>query len=85
MYIYIYVYITCHISYMSYMPPPYNHLNEFENAMYNMKKNIKFRSLRNIFQSKLKEDLKKVKSSGKITVLADKTTNMYEMSKEEYI
>ena len=78
------LHVIYHISYMSYMPPPYNHLNEFENAMYNMKKNIKFRSLRNIFQSKLKEDLKKVKSSGKIMVLADKTTNMYGMSKEEH-
>ena len=29
-------------------------------------------SIRNIFQSKLKEDLKKVKSSGKIMVFATK-------------
>ena len=36
------LHVIYHISYMSYMPPPYNHLNEFENAMYNMKKNINF-------------------------------------------
>ena len=65
-------------------PPPNDHLIEFQNAMYDMIKNIEFRSFRNIFQSKLKKDLKKVKSSGKTTVFADKATNMYEMSKEEY-
>ena len=64
--------------------PPNDYLNEFENTMYVMIKNIEFRSFRNIFQSKLKKDLKKVKSWGKITVFADKATNMYEMSKEEY-
>ena len=63
-------------------PPQNKHLNEFENAMYDMVKNIEFQGNRNNFQSKLKDDLKKVKTSGKIMVFADKTTNMYEMSKE---
>ena len=65
-------------------PPPNEHLNKFENAMYDLIKNIEFRDNRNVFQTKLKEDLKKVKLSGKIMVFADKTTNMYEMSKDEY-
>ena len=60
------------------------HLNDFENAMYDLIKNIEFRDNRNVFQTKLKEDLKKVKSSGKIMLFADKITNMYEMSKDEY-
>ena len=47
--------------------------------MYDMIKNSDFRSVRNSFQSKLKEDLKKVQSSGKIMVFADKTA-----SKEKY-
>ena len=50
-----------------------------------MVKNIEFQGNRNNFQSKLKDDLKKVKTSGKIMVFADKTTNMYEMSKEDYV
>ena len=50
--------------------------------MYDMVKNIEFQGNRNNFQSKLKDDLKKVKTSGKIMVFADKTANMYEMSKE---
>ena len=49
-----------------------------------MIKNIEFRSARNVFQSKLKEHLKKIKSSSKIMVFANKTANLYEMSKEEY-
>ena len=44
-----------------------------------------FQGNRNNFQPKLKDDLKKVKTSGKIMVFADKTTNMYEMSKEDYV
>ena len=65
-------------------PPPNNHVNEFENAIYDIINSIELRSVRNIFQSILKEDSKKVKSSGKIMAFADKTANMYEMSKEEY-
>ena len=57
-------------------PRPNDHLNELENAIFDMITNIEFRSVRNVFQSKLKEDLKKVKSSGKITVFADKIANM---------
>ena len=66
-------------------PPQNTHLNEFENAMYDMVKNMEFQGNRNNFQSKLKDDLKKVKTSGKIMVFGDKTTNMYEMSKEDYV
>ena len=58
-------------------PRPNDHLNELENAIFDMITNIEFRS---VFQSKLEEDLKKVKSSGKITVFADKIANMCEMS-----
>ena len=56
----------------------------FENAAYNIIKNIAFRRVRNVFQSKLNKDLTKVRLSGKIMAFADKTANMYEMSKEEY-
>ena len=52
--------------------------------MYDMIKNTELLSVRNAFQSKLKEIVMKVKSSGKIMVFADKTANVYEMLKEEY-
>ena len=64
--------------------PRNDHLNKFENAMYDMIKNTELLSVRNAFQSKLKEIVMKVKSSGKIMVFADKTANVYEMLKEEY-
>ena len=51
--------------------------------MYNMIKNIEFQSVRNIFQSILKEDLKKVKPSGKIMVFAHKTVDICKMLKVE--
>ena len=66
-------------------PSPNDRLNEFEKAMYDMIKDIEFRSVRSIFQSKLEEDLKKFKSSDKIMVFADKTANICEISKEEYV
>ena len=66
-------------------PPQNKHLNGFENAMYDMVKNTEFQGNRNNFQSKLKDDLKKVKTSGKIMVFADKTANMYEISKDDYV
>ena len=61
-------------------PPQNKYLNKFENAIYDIIKNIEFQGNRNSFQSKLKDDLKKVNTSGKIMVFADKTTNMYESS-----
>ena len=51
--------------------------------MYNMIKNIEFQSVRNIFQSIMKEDLKKVKPSGKIMVFAHKTVDICKMLKVE--
>ena len=47
-------------------------------------KNIKFRKVRNDFQMKLHEDLRKVRSSKKTLTFTDKTSNMYRIEKEEY-
>ena len=47
-------------------------------------KNIKFRKVRNDFQMKLHEDLRKVRSLKKTLTFADKTSNMYRLEKEEY-
>ena len=48
-----------------------------------MVKNIKFCKVRNNFQMKLHEDLKEVRSSKKTLTFADKTSNMYQLEKEE--
>ena len=44
-----------------------------------MVRSIEFKSVRNNFQSILREDLNKIKSSRNLLVFADKTTNFYEM------
>ena len=47
-------------------------------------RNIKFRKIRNTFQEKLKEDIKLIKDSHKTMTFADKTSNMYRLTKEQY-
>ena len=59
-------------------------LNDFEHDLYEMVRNIKFRPVRNAFQNQLSQDLKSIRSSQKILVAADKTTNIYKMEVEDY-
>ena len=55
----------------------------FEDDLVDLVKNIKFRKVRNDFQMKLREDLRKVRSSKKTMTFADRTSNMYRLEKEE--
>ena len=45
---------------------------------------FEFKSVKNKFQQKLNGDLKNIRNSKNLLVFADKTNNMYEMSKENY-
>ena len=65
-------------------PPQNEYLNVFENDLYEMIRNIEFINVRNKFQDKLKQDLENIRSSKNILALADKNTNVYELSKESY-
>ena len=66
-------------------PPPNKDLTAFENEMYNMIKNIHYsESRRSAMQSKFGSDIKNMKQSNDLYVSADKTTNLYKMSKDEY-
>ena len=58
-------------------------LVHFENDMYDLIKNIKFKDHTNDFQRKLKTDAKKIQSSD-MFVFADKTSNIYEMPSSQY-
>ena len=49
-----------------------------------MERSIEFKSVRNDFQSTLREDLNKIKSSKNLLVFADKTTNLYENPPDQY-
>ena len=46
--------------------------------------NLRFKKVRNSFQDKLKRDVKKINSSDKVLVFADKSRNVYELEKPEY-
>ena len=67
-------------------PPQNEHLNAFEDDLYNLMRGIEFKdsNLMNAFQRKLKNDVKEISESTELFVSADKTTNLYKMSKEAY-
>ena len=46
--------------------------------------NIKFRLIRNKFPSKLNEDVKGIKNTNELLINADKSSNIYIMTKEDY-
>ena len=59
-------------------------LNPFENDLYNLVSNIQFSPRRNTFQQQLASDVKEISASKSVLVSADKSTNLYSMSKESY-
>ena len=66
------------------VPPQLNESIPFEDDLTDLVKNIKFHKVRNDFQIKLHEDLRKVRSLKKTLTFADKTSNMCRLEKEEY-
>ena len=58
-------------------PPPVTEMAKFEKRMTNMITNIKFKKVSCPFQKKISSDMKNIKSSDKLFVPADKTTNYY--------
>ena len=65
-------------------PPIVHELENFENELLFLIKNIQFRKVNNNFQSQLNEDIKQIKGDSKIFVPADKSRNIYKMDKETY-
>jgi hypothetical protein len=65
--------------------PPFNpDLENFENDLLHLIKTIKFQNISNKFQKELKLDIKKIKSNPNILVFADKTSNIYQLTTENY-
>ena len=62
-------------------PPSNNELCSFESDLYDMIKNVEFRNHHDKFQDQLRQDIKKIKSSTKAFIPADKTTNFYQINK----
>ena len=65
-------------------PPTSEGLKDFEKDLMLMIRNIEFRKTTNDFQETVKQDIQAIRQSGKIVVSADKSANMYKMSKAEY-
>ena len=59
-------------------------LNKFEADLINIAANIDFRRTSDDFQKKMKKDIQDIRKSNKTLTPADKTSNYYRLSKEEY-
>ena len=55
-----------------------------ENDMMDMIKNLEFKRVSNQFQSNLRNDIKQIHRSNKLFVSADKSRNIYKVSKASY-
>ena len=65
-------------------PPQIKGLVPLEEDLIKLVKNIRFQTVDNKFRRTLDKDLKDIRSSKKTLTAADKTSNMYRLSKEEY-
>ena len=65
-------------------PRQVKELIPFENDLMQLAKDIKFRRTKNNFQVRLKEDIRNITNSDKTLTAADKTSNMYKLSKDQY-
>ena len=67
-----------------FLPKLEEELKTFENDMFNLVKQVRFRKVNNKFQKMIKNDVKMIRNSKKIIVAADKTTNYYKIQLDEY-
>ena len=65
-------------------PTQVKELIPFENDLIQMAKDIKFRRTRSEFQDRMKSDIQNIRNSEKTLTPADKTTNMYKLTKDQY-
>ena len=56
----------------------------FEKDLFELVKTVKFRNRNDKIQNEMKDDINKFKSSLNVFILADKTTNIYELTPKEY-
>ena len=59
-------------------------LEEFEKDLYGIVTSMKYRSVSNKFQKKLKSDITKIKSSANMFIFAGKSNNIYEMKPQDH-
>ena len=59
-------------------------LKKFEEEVIKIVPAIEFKTTKNVFQTKLKEDIKNINQSADLLIFADKTSNIYKMKPEHY-
>ena len=67
-----------------HLPTQIIEMHCFEKDLLDMIKSLKFRNFQDDFQSKIKHDILKIKSSPNVFVFADKATNLYEIPPNDY-
>ena len=65
-------------------PPQNDLLKPFEDDLILLIRNISFKSISDEFLNQLEVDKNEIKSSDKVLVFADKTTNIYPVEKDDY-
>ena len=65
--------------------PTCNHMTEFERDLISLISNLSFSNRRCDFQKQLSQDVNKINNSSAFIVPADKTTNVYEVCRSDYI
>ena len=65
-------------------PPQSAALAPFENDLFELARSIEFKPIRNPFQRQMKKDLLELRQSDKIYVPADKSTNIYKVTMDDY-
>ena len=65
-------------------PKEIKELSTFEKDLIVVVKDIKFRNARSDFQTRLQEDIRSIHNSKKAIAFADKTSNVYRLTKEEH-
>ena len=67
-----------------HFPKQVKELSAFEKDLIAVLKDIRFRNARSDFQTALQEDIRLIHNSKKTMTFADKTSNMYRLTKEEH-
>ena len=74
------------MDYVSFkIPLPVKELAAVESKLIELVKNIKFRKVKNQLQNQLKENIKRINQPDKTLTFADKSSNMYRLTKEAYV
>ena len=65
-------------------PPKNEHLNAFEEDLYDMVRNIEFKKINTVFQNQLNKDINMINKDSLLFIPADKSNNLHKISKDTY-